>query len=556
MTEPKFDFKQQRPPAPRPSRRKRPWGWLVLVAVVLVVSGFAVTRRSADATDASSKPGTFAARMDDLTILVTESGHVKAQQSTDIICNVEGRGMEIVSIVDEGTVITEQNVKDGLIVCELNASELQDNLNQEQIVFSTAKASYTEAQEGFLIQKKQNESDLAAAQLAVQFGLMDLRKHLGEAVARKLVGEDSDDPNATIDVAALLALLEDPSSEGGAAKQKLKELEDAIVLAKAKLTQADQELTSSKKLRDANYAPEIEVQQKELAVQSYKIQSEQAQDTLDLYKLYDFPKETRRFLSDYREAQRELERTLARNRSRLAQAEAKLESAKASYDLHEARVAKLQRQIEGCIMRAPSAGIVIYGTSDDWRQRREDPIEVGDLVHKGQKILTIPNSGLMGVELAVHESSVDKVKVGQQAKVTVEAFPDRAFPARVSSVAPLPDPQQGWLDPGVKVYTTHVLIDGTHDFIKPGMSAKVEILVEELHNVLIVPVQVVANRDGKKVCYVWSSGSSAPRVVETGAFNDVFVQILSGLEPGEEVLLSPPRLLSTSVSTGSNGSSK
>jgi len=540
----------------RPVRRKKRWGWLILVVAALVISGFVMSRRSAVATDAAGKPGTFAVRKDDLTILVTESGQIKAQQSTDIVCEVEGAGMEIISIVPEGMEITLEDVEGGKIICELNASGLQDNLNQEQIVFSTAKASYTEAQEGFIIQKKQNESDLAAAEQAVQFGLMDLSKHLGEAVARKLVEGVERDPNGPIDVAALLTVLEDPASEGGAAKQKLKELEDAIVLAKAKLTQADQELTSSKKLRDANYAPQIEVQQKELAVQSFRIQSEQAADTLDLYRRYDFPKETRKFLSAYREAQRELDRTLARNRSRLAQAEAKLESARASYELHEARVAKLQRQISGCIMRAPSPGIVIYGTSADWRQRRDDPIEVGDIVHKGQKILTIPNSGLMGVELAVHESSVDKVKVGQSAKVTVEAFPDRAFPAKVSSVAPLPDPQQGWLDPGVKVYTTHVLIDGSHDFIKPGMSAKVEILVEELHDTVIVPVQVVANRDGKKVCYVYAAGGPQPRVVETGAFNDVFVQILSGLEVGEEVLLSPPKLLSTSASVKSDGAGK
>lgn len=554
MTEQKSGFQQQR--LSRPVRSKRRWGWLVLVIAALTASGFVMSRRPAVATDKNGKPATFVVRKDDLTITVVESGQIKAQQSTDVICEVEGSGMEIINIVPEGTLITLEDVEGGKIVCELNASGLQDNLNQEQVVFSNAKASYTEAQEGLLIQRKQNESDLAAAEQAVQFGLMDLSKHLGEGVARKLLEDVGRDPNATADVATLLALLEDPASEGGAAKQKLKELEDAIVLAKAKLTQADQELTSSKKLRDANYAPEIEVRQKELAVQSYKIQSEQAADTLDLYKRYDFPKETRKFLSAYREAIRELDRTHARNRSRLAQAQAKLDSARASYELHEARVAKLQRQISGCIMRAPSPGIVIYGTSADWRQRRDDPVEIGDIVHKGQKILTIPNSGLMGVELSVHEASVDKVKAGQQAKVTVEAFPDRGFVAKVSSVAPLPDPQQGWLDPGVKVYTTHVVIEGTHDFIKPGMSAKVEILVDELHDATIVPVQVVANRDGKKICYVHSPNGPQPRVVETGAFNDVFVQILSGLEVGEEVLLSPPRLLSTAANVKTDGAGK
>jgi len=77
-----------------------------------------------------------------------------------------------------------------------------------------------------------------------------------------------------------------------------------------------------------------------------------------------------------------------------------------------------------------------------------------------------------------------------------------------------------------------------------------------LHDVMIVPVQVVANRDGKKICYVYSPDGPQPRVVETGAFNDVFVQILSGLEVGEEVLLSPPRLLSTTLNGKKEGAGK
>ena len=75
------------------------------------------------------------------------------------------------------------------------------------------------------------------------------------------------------------------------------------------------------------------------------------------------------------------------------------------------------------------------------------------------------------------------------------------------------------------------------------MSAKAEILVEQLDDVLMVPVQVVANRGGRKVCYVATDGGPEERQVETGAFNDTFVEIVSGLEVGENVLLSPPRIV-------------
>ncbi len=71
--------------------------------------------------------------------------------------------------------------------------------------------------------------------------------------------------------------------------------------------------------------------------------------------------------------------------------------------------------------------------------------------------------------------------------------------------------------------------------------------MDELHDVIVVPIQAVANREGKKVCYVATSQGPKQREVQTGAFNDMFVQINEGLKVGEEVLLSPPRLIEPGV---------
>jgi HlyD family secretion protein len=511
---------------------------LIIGGAAIVLSGWMRTPLSAE-TDGDS--GTFTVREDDLVITVTESGNIKAQESTDVMCEVEGRGVEIASIIPEGTVITPEDVANGKILCQLNAAELQDNYNRELIDFSAAKANYLGAQEAYLIQKKQNESDIAAAQLAVEFGLMDLQNHLGEKTSQKLADEVRRDPNVAIDVSILLELLDDPNELGGEASQMLKKYQNDILLAEGQLGKATDVLTGTQKLHDANYASDLDLKSAQLDVNRFRIQKESAEEALRLYKLYNFPKQTKQFLSDYQEAKRELDRTVARTRSELAQAQAKLESTEASFDLQKSHVAKLERQIAACVIHAPSPGIVIYGSSSDWYQRREDPIEVGDMVRRGQKIFTIPNSNIMGVELRVHESSVNKVLPGQDVTVTVEAHPDLAFLGKVVKVAPLPDPQHGWFDPGVKVYTTYVTIEGSHEVLKPGMSAKVEILVERLHNVKIVPVQIVENRAGKKFCYVATDSGPAEREVVTGAFNNTFVEIASGLQVGEKVLLSPPR---------------
>ena len=519
--------------------------WVILPLLAVAGTAFVLTgwMRTPAQSDLSKAGATFMARKDELIITVVETGSIKAQKSTDIICDLGGRGIEIASIVPEGTVITQEDVDNGTILCQLNSSELEDFYSREKTELSQDHASYLQAQEAHLIQLKQNESDIAAAQLAVEFGMLDLQNHLGKTAAEKLAAQVADDPNATIQMSVLLEFLGEPNSLGGEALQTLKQYQNNILLADGQFQKYTDVLAGTQKLHDANYASDLDLKSAELDVDRFRVQKESADEALNLFKLYALPKQTKQLLSDYSEAKRELVRTYARTRSELAQANVRLESTQAAYDLQKERVEKLEREIAACTIRAPSPGIVIYGSSADWEQRREDPIEVGDSVHRGQKIFSIPNSNLMGVQLRVHEASVNMVKPGQKAKVIVEAHPDTPFEGEVTSVAPLPDPQRGWLDSGSKVYTTQVTIKGSHDIIKPGMSAKVEILADHLYDVVIVPVQVVANRGGRKVCYIENGGTPEEREVQTGAFNDIFVEIVSGVDVGENVLLNPPRNL-------------
>ncbi len=187
---------------------------------------------------------------------------------------------------------------------------------------------------------------------------------------------------------------------------------------------------------------------------------------------------------------------------------------------------------------------MVYGSSgDSYKYRETGPIQEGGKVYQRQTIISLPNTAELIVEVRVHEASVDKIRPGQRASITAEAFPDKTFHGKVLSIAPLPDTQRGFLSPDVKVYTTKVSIEGSYGSLRPGMSAKAEIMVEQLDDVLIVPVQVVANRVGRKVCYIATDRGPEERQVQTGAFNDTFVEIVSGVEVGENVLLIPPRVV-------------
>ncbi|MHC4257926.1 MAG: efflux RND transporter periplasmic adaptor subunit [Planctomycetota bacterium] len=70
--------------------------------------------------------------------------------------------------------------------------------------------------------------------------------------------------------------------------------------------------------------------------------------------------------------------------------------------------------------------------------------------------MTITNANEMDVDVKVHETNVDKVKVGQPANIVIDAQPDKVFTGEVLKIAPLPDPQSFFGNPDLKVYTTDV----------------------------------------------------------------------------------------------------
>lgn len=509
---------------------------LISLAVVVAIVVFGFLRQRAGGSD-DSNPGTglFTVKRGDLTISVTESGSIKAIKSEDIKSKVEGRAT-IVNIVPEGTIITAEDVNNGKVLVELDASTLKEQLAQRKIELAGAEAAFADANETYFIQVKQNESDITAAELKVRFALMDFQKYVGENVAQKAIDEVNADPNSRIDTALLLQDIEDHNS-GGESSQKSKELQDNIALAKSTLERATGKLDWTEKLRLKEYVSETELLADRLEVQSLTIKRDQAEIALDLFGRYDFPKQVQQLQSDYNESKLELERVEASARSKLAQAKAKLVSARATYELQTQRLEKLHTQIEACVIKAPAAGQVVYWSSTERWSRFK--IEQGAEVPEGYKIITIPDASEMKAEIKVHETWIDKIEPNQPAKITVTAFSEKTFTGRVLKKAPLAD-QTDFLNPDLKVYLTDVSIDGTHEALKTGMTADVEVIINELNDVLYVPIQSVTTMEEQKICYVMGS-LVEKREVETGLFNENFVEIKSGLNEGEKVLLNPPK---------------
>jgi multidrug efflux pump subunit AcrA (membrane-fusion protein) len=143
----------------------------------------------------------------------------------------------------------------------------------------------------------------------------------------------------------------------------------------------------------------------------------------------------------------------------------------------------------------------------------------------------------MQVKLRVHESVVNRVLKGQTATLQVEALPGVVLHGKVVSVATQAQ-SQGWRS-AVKDYETIVSIDDLPPDagLRPGMTAEVKILLKTVPDALTVPVQAVTEFDGKHIAYVKTSRGLERREVKVGESNETLVQILEGINEGEQVAL-------------------
>jgi RND family efflux transporter MFP subunit len=517
--------------------------FIIVFAFIALVFGF--SRYWSDSGSSSSNIELYSVKRGDLNICVIENGGIKPVKSVTIKApRLSEYEVSIINIVPEGTFITPEDVNNGMVLAELDSSSSREQLPQREIDVSSAEASFAEAKEKYDIQVKQNESDIIAAELKVKFARMDIKKYVGQEASEKVLETASLESLSDIDMNLLLKDIKDSNSLCEAS-QKILDLTSSITIVESDMEEAKRNLSGTQKLFDHEYASESDLKKAELQVERQKINKEKNEISLALFKEFEFPKQVEQLLSNYLEAKLALERTESSARSQLAQAKARLASAESSLKTRQERLKTTKEQIESCIIKAPSPGQVVYYSSIERYVRY--PIEQGAQVSRGYPMIVIPDTTQLKVEIKINETWINKIDVNQPAKITTTAFPDKVFSGKVLKKAPMADSQSSSLLADVKVYTTDVSIEGTHDYLRTGMTAKVEILIDKLTDVLYVPIQSVVSEedDQKRICYVMTDKGQQRREVEIGLFNDDFVEIKSGLTEGEQVLLNPPRWTET-----------
>lgn len=211
----------------------------------------------------------------------------------------------------------------------------------------------------------------------------------------------------------------------------------------------------------------------------------------------------------------------------------------------------------------------------------EIPSKVGTFAVAGLSttaLLTIADMSAINVEVKVDETEIDKVEEGQQAKIKVDAFGDREIMGEVTQKTPLAvgkSQTTGGLSTNINVQEAkefRVVIrlkdlpQDLQEGLRPGMSATAEITTKTVNNVIAVPLQAVIEKKPEgsptpagpaegpqpldkpkpvKGVYVLDGNKAKFVEVQTGITGESDIEITSGLQPDQEVITGPSRVLNT-----------
>jgi HlyD family secretion protein len=318
-------------------------------------------------------------------------------------------------------------------------------------------------------------------------------------------------------------------------------------------------------------AAEASLDQMSQTVETGRVQVEQAQQTLNRQRdLWRQQLTTREALdraeNDLRSAQsalHEREKQVTAQASRIAQERAALESAR--YDLSKVRI---ESPIDGIVTRRNI-------------QEGETAV-IGTMNNPGTVLLTLADMSVIQAEVEVDETNIPNVQLGQRAKISIDAIPDRSFKGHVTEIGNSPIQPTGPSASATGTQATNfkvvVVLDEPVPEVRPGFTCTADVTTATRKNVVSVPIPAVAVRElvfdanGQIVRTPRNEGRRRPTLepsasaaelqpgqtrketegvfvvrdnhaefvpIKMGIAGDKFFEVMSGLKPHDEVITGP-----------------
>lgn len=202
-----------------------------------------------------------------------------------------------------------------------------------------------------------------------------------------------------------------------------------------------------------------------------------------------------------------------------------LDADRTNYLVAQSNYNNYAAQLDYYVITSPIAGVVVG-----------KPTPAGQTVAQGistpQVIMTIADMSQMQIKVQVDETDIGKIKEGQTVSFTVDAYTDKTFTGRVVSIS-----KSATTSSNVVYYPVYVNVDNPEGLLYPTMTARVSLHVGERKNVLVVPLSAVKEDKGQKIVQCMINGKAESVPVEVGLSDEDKVEIVSGLNEGDQIIL-------------------
>jgi HlyD family secretion protein len=228
------------------------------------------------------------------------------------------------------------------------------------------------------------------------------------------------------------------------------------------------------------------------------------------------------------------------------------QNAEADYEKKKRQLDKERQDLEDTVLKAPASGIIVY--ENMWKGSGYEKLQEGDQVWQQQAVAEIPDMSSMLALVQINEMDSAMVKEGQNAEIRVVAFPDIVLKGSVTKKATLAEDKSRsrhfWGDPsasaGLRTFDITVELEEVDPRLRQGMTANVTIVADTIQEATYVPLEAIfaGQTEEQRVVFVKDGSRFEKRTVESGAANDNYIILNSGVEPGEMVALKKPELMS------------
>lgn len=212
--------------------------------------------------------------------------------------------------------------------------------------------------------------------------------------------------------------------------------------------------------------------------------------------------------------------------------------AKATYEAQESAVSQMQSQVAKSTIRAPFSGII-----DDVIKDQGTVVSPGP----GSEVFRIINLSDMYIQVMVPENYLNEIQVGKEARVY--------FPVLDDTIVTKIRQTGNFINPGNRAFDVEIPVPNKNGAIKPNLTARVSLNDYSSNNAIVIPQSIISeNADGEQYVYIAENvgdenkATVTRRIIETGKSSGSNIEVLSGIEPGEQLIKEGAR----SVKEGQN----